>query len=265
MVGSKLSNLDWLKKRCPIQPKKWHTEKVLRINEIENYRFYSRNSTKHYRGIINLADIKGIHYAYAYNDASDITWIDLLNNLKRFKDIRHSNMTYEELIEHAQSDYNESRTVSKFGSLYFTTTGQHRMALCKFLNLEKVTVQINEYTFNHEKYNTYKARKKFIKQLLDRSLISEELSESELMSFEHGINLNIRGVFIMFEDQVFDGIINLYDSLHTNKVLMTFESLIYGKPSPFNNDIRSKSDLPQFKYFLRKCKAEVLSDVLHAS
>lgn len=261
MVESKQSNLDWLKKRYPIRPKKWHTEKVLRINEIENYRFYSRNSTKTYRGIISPLDIKGIQYAYAYNDGTDITWIDLLNNLKRFKDIRHSNMTHEELIEHAQSDYNESRTVSKFGSLYFTTTGQHRMALCKFLDLEKVTVQINEYTFDQEKFNAYQARKKFVKQLLDRGLISEELLESEIMSFEHGISLNIRGVFIMMGDQIFDGLINLYDGLSTNKVLITFESLIYGKPSTFNNDVRSQSDLLQFKYFLRKCKAELLSDV----
>ena len=265
MVESKQSNLDWLKKRCPIRPKKWHTEKVLRINEIENYRFYSRNSTKTYRGNINPVDIKGIQYAYAYNDGSDITWIDLLNNLKRFKDIRLSNMTHEELIEHAQNDYNESRTVSKFGSLYFTTVGQHRMTLCKFLDLEKVTVHINEYTFNQEKFNTYNARKKFVKRLLDRGLISEKLSESEIMSFEHGIGLNIHGVFIMMGDQVFDGLINLYDSLGTNKVLITFESLIYGKPSTFNNDVRSQSDLLQFKYFLRKCKAELLSDVLHTS
>ncbi|WP_170068967.1 hypothetical protein [Cecembia rubra] len=170
-------------------------------------------------------------------------------------------MTHEELIEHAQSDYNESRTVSKFGSLYFTTTGQHRMTLCKFLDLEKVTVQINEYTFDQEKFNAYQARKKFVKQLLDRGLISEELLESEIMSFEHGISLNIRGVFIMMGDQIFDGLINLYDGLSTNKVLITFESLIYGKPSTFNNDVRSQSDLLQFKYFLRKCKAELLSDV----
>ena len=81
------------------------------------------------------------------------------------------------------------------------------------------------------------------------------------MSFEHGISLNIRGVFIMMGDQIFDGLINLYDGLSTNKVLITFESLIYGKPSTFNNDVRSQPDLLQFKYFLRKCKAELLSDV----
>ena len=85
------------------------------------------------------------------------------------------------------------------------------------------------------------------------------------MSFEHAISLNIHGVFIMMGDQVFDGLINLYDGLGTNKVLITFESLIYGKPSTFNNDVRSQSDLLQFKYFLRKCKAELLSDVLHTS
>ena len=69
----------------------------------------------------------------------------------------------------------------------------------------------------------------------------------------------------MMGDQVFDGLINLYDSLSTNKVLMTLESLIYGKPSTFNNDVKNQSDLLQFKYFLRKCKAELLSDALHTS
>lgn len=258
MDESKQNNLQWLNERYPIKPKKWHTEQVLRIHEVEHFRFYSHNPTKSYKDVIDPMDIKGIQYAYAYNDGCNITWVDLLNSLKRFKDIRQSNMYHRELVEHAQNDYNEPRTVSKYGSLYFTTTGQHRMVLCKFLDLKEVEVNINEYTFNNDKFNTYKIRKRFIEQLMERNLITEELSDSNLLTYKKGVRLNIHSVFMMIEDKVFDRFINLYDNLSTNKILMAFESLIYGRPSTFNNEISNYSDLAKFKHYLRKSKADNL-------
>jgi len=256
MDENKQNNLQWLNERYPIKPKKWHTEQVLRTHEIDNYRFYSQNPTKSYKDVIDPMDIKGIQYAYAYNDGSNINWIELLNSLKRFKDIRHSNMCYENLVEHAQKDYNETRTVSKYGSIYFTTTGQHRMALCKFLDLDEVEVNINEYTFNHDMFNTYMIRKRFIEQLMERNIIKEELSDSNLLTYKKGVNLDIQGVFMMIEDNVFDGFFDLYDSLSTNKWLIFLESLINDRPSTFNNEIGEHSDLSRFKHFLRKFKAD---------
>lgn len=60
-----MDNLQWLQKTALIQSKEWHDEKVIRIEEIEDYKFYDTQNI--YRNIINPQKIKGIDYAYSYN------------------------------------------------------------------------------------------------------------------------------------------------------------------------------------------------------
>lgn len=101
-----MDNFNWLKEIANINEKHWHQDNVIRYWDIPNHEFYDKE--KRYTAFIKPTDIKGIDYAYAYNCFNDITWLDLINRLKRFRDVRTKNASREELIDHVHNDYNEN-------------------------------------------------------------------------------------------------------------------------------------------------------------
>ena len=94
-----MKNYDWLHQVCMIKEEAWYLEKVIRIDQVENHEFYEDTFTQ-YKAFVNPRQIRGIQYAYDYNDTNDITWMDLLNRLKRFDRIRSSLTDYSSLVSH---------------------------------------------------------------------------------------------------------------------------------------------------------------------
>jgi len=78
-----MTNFEWLTSITPMPAEDWHSDPVIRISDIPNHQFYKKDE-KYYRAVIDPQHIKGISYGYAYNCFSDITWLELLNSLKRF-------------------------------------------------------------------------------------------------------------------------------------------------------------------------------------
>lgn len=155
-----MDNFNWLKEIANINEKHWHQDNVIRYWDIPNHEFYDKE--KRYTAYIKPPDIKGIDYAYAYNCSSDITWLEILNRLKRFKDVRTKNSSREELINHAHNDYNENKAVMKYGETLITITGQHRLALAKFLEIPSIQVYVAEKVFNHERYSRFLKRQEHV-------------------------------------------------------------------------------------------------------
>lgn len=81
------NNFEWLQSVVDVEDQPWHHDRVIRLNEIENHRFYKK-SCRCYRALVNPLAIKGIDYWPEYNARKDISWIELLNELKRFDRIR---------------------------------------------------------------------------------------------------------------------------------------------------------------------------------
>ncbi len=167
---TKITNFAWLNKNIvEIGEEDWHDDMVMKISNIPDYEFFEPGSIE--VGNINPKDIKGINYFPDYNSSKDITWMGLLNELKRFYRIKKNMKSHAQLIEHVHNDYKiERRTVSKYRDIYITTCGQHRLCLAKFLNVEKVTVTITEYKINWEQYE------RFLKSTLQLTKTKEYIS-----------------------------------------------------------------------------------------
>jgi len=145
----------WLKSIYPTFEKlKWHTDKVFHPLHIKHYSFFKEDIR--YNAKINPTKIHGIQYAYQYNDPlhdpnKRIDWLDLLHNLKRLDSIIDGMKTRESVVDHIHN-CKESKVVLQFGNHYFTTAGQHRLCLAKFLEVSEVEVEIIKYKFDRSAF-----------------------------------------------------------------------------------------------------------------
>lgn len=155
---------EWIK---TLQPKsdfqKWHKNKVYHPTEIKDYEFYSFKTD--YTAIIKTSDIIGIQYAYAYNCPSKgknkYNWSDLLSNLKRLDSVINNFKDLNSITKHIHLN-EDPKAVLKFGNSYFTISGQHRLCLAKYLEVENVEVLVLEYSIDETVYQREKKLKKFI-------------------------------------------------------------------------------------------------------
>ena len=257
-----MNNYEWLNSIYPIKSENWHFEKVIRVSDIENVNFYKHNKS-FYRSRIKTSFIKGIDYAYAYNCFSDITWIELLNNLKRFKQIKAKNSSFGELVAHAMSDYNEPRTVLKYDSIYITSCGQHRMALAKFLNIEEVEVEVIEYHFDFMEYEKYLTKKSCLNLLWKEGLIEENQYQIALLDTGSLISLNMGPYHLLINDHLLKPLIDTVQGLSTNAIYLQLDKL---RVNTISNtriiDIRDNTDLKNFKPLLRILKSHLKKEKL---
>lgn len=261
MANDEVSNFDWLCSIAKIKDEPWHNDLVIRISDIENIRFY-RQKSKNYQAHIDPNQIKGIQYLDNYNHNHDITWKGLLNNLKRFDKIRRNKKTYDKVLDHALYCNTEPRSLHKYGDIYITTGGQHRMALCKFLKVPSVEVSVQEYLFDHDLYNSYLARKSFLDRLINENLINAKSYERALNDDSNHTSILIRGKYIWIKPHCFNSFINFYRDLKTNRFTVSISLLnqrLFGEPSTHNNDIESEKDMARFKDFLRLIKSGHIS------
>lgn len=145
-----LTNFAWLQEICQgkVASQIWHNNRVLRLNEIvQSHTFRTEFSV----GCINPDQIIGIDYGFGYNFSSDISWIELLNSLHRFHKIRRNLYSYNALIEHIHSQtLGDEKCVYQIEDKYVTFSGQHRMCLAMFLEVECVKVNIHKQIFLQE-------------------------------------------------------------------------------------------------------------------
>lgn len=140
-----LSNFDWLQEICQgkVSPQTWHNKKVLRLDEIKHP--YKQYTTKYYTGYIDPSKITGIDYAFGYNFTRDLSWLELLNGLRRFNRIRRNIRSYDDIIKHIHNPaLGDDKCVYQFENEYVTFSGQHRMCLAMFLEVELVKVDIHK-------------------------------------------------------------------------------------------------------------------------
>ncbi|MCR6642477.1 MAG: hypothetical protein NVV82_26680 [Sporocytophaga sp.] len=249
-----MDNFEWLSSIEPIGAQDWHSDLVVRYTDINNYEFYKKGKI-YYKGRINTADIKGIEYAYNYNHDSDITWKQLLNSLKRFEDIRINQSNYSGLVNHIKNDYDEPKTVLKFGPIYITTQGQHRLALAKFLNLD-VEVNIIEYEFDYDLFFQFNKRKNFLNVLFTNGLISKEDMDVNLMNRGNYLSVKLFGEYIPIDSSMFNAFLEAYYKLNTNKFNLFLDKLLFLKGDLKNFKIDKQADVNYFKPYLRRLKSE---------
>ena len=247
------NRIDWIKKIHPnFKEEKWFHDKVISPNEIELFEFYEEDCS--YEDYINPNKIIGISYAFEYNSFSDITWIELLNSLKRLDRVIDNFKTYDDVKNHIH--YNkEYKYVSKYGDYFITTAGQHRLCLSKFLNLEKVKTKIVEHKLNNSRlkfYNILKENIEFFKSLgfyyeTDKELIEYTKNNNYLFIYFDNFKLRINS-------KILEYFIEYYKNLKSNFFNTKYAK--FKRTLELNNwiNVDSIDELKKYKHIILKEK-----------
>lgn len=255
-LGSELmDNFKWLKEVAGINDNHWHKDNVIRYWDIPDHEFYDKE--KRYTAFIKPTDIKGIDYAYEYNCFNDITWMELLNRLKRFRDVRNKNSSREELIDHAHNDYNEQKAVMKYGNTLITITGQHRLALAKFLEIPSIKVYVVENIFNHDRYSRFIKRQAFVERFKSLGFLDDSFTVDYKNCIDNWLVIRIYGNHCIIYEQAFDEFFDFYEKIKVkgilSRMLMKAEELT-NSYREYNLRIEDKSFLFTVRHLVRKHK-----------
>lgn len=144
----------WISKIYPeFEYQTWHSEEVIKEENMINYSFFKQTS-KVYTAKINPKDIVGIRrLGYDYGDQTN--WLKLFYSLKRLDEVIKKNKSLEDLILHINNPNKEKKTVIKYNDHYFIGLGLHRLCLSKILELKEVEVEVNECFFDQAKFDFF--------------------------------------------------------------------------------------------------------------
>jgi len=251
-----MTNFEWLNTISPIKDKNWHNENVIRVNQIENIDFYE-NRKNSYKAYINPNDIKGIQYLDNYNHTDDITWKQLLNCLKRFDEVREKSTNYDLIFNHIHNEYNQPKTVCKYGNTLITSSGQHRLALAKFLNLQSVAVTIIEYEFNDSKYRRYSKTGYMLDKLRDYNLANYEREDYMKIWQELRFSIIINESDYSLKKSDIDRIISIYQSINLKNPFYKIALPIYNRfDKKVNKQFNELGDIRSLKLALANHKTK---------
>jgi len=254
MLEETRNRLNWLKTIYPeFKEQEWMSSEVINESQILDYDFYELNNS--YRGNINPKDIVGIDYAWEYNCMNTISWFDLLGQLKRFKWIMADFKTYDELCAHVSYNYKEGKYVSKYGDKLITTGGQHRLCLAKFLNINSVEVDVQEYKINKEKLSRFLYLKKHEEELSKWGLTFSDKKDMTDYTRAQYIPLQMENVRIRVKFELLECFFEYYNNMKynlTTRLLCIVSPLEDAHYKTF--DIEALEDMKTHKCLLFKHK-----------
>lgn len=242
----------WLKSFQPnYEKQKWHNNKVYHPTDIRNYDFFK--SHKNYKALINPKHIVGIEYAYGYNcpiyEKKNIDWNYMLRWLKRLDRVINNFKDKKSLIEHIHND-NDPKSVLKYGNQYFTTSGQHRLCLAKYLEVENVEVYVQEYKLDKTLFVREKYLEKVNHKLIDYGFSNREYNRELNYNL---LQLNIGQESILIHKTLIKNLINRYELLKKKKykVIPSILKTIYS-PSKNNGIFKNEDELYILNYKIYK-------------
>lgn len=130
---------------------KWVNTTAIPPESIPDYHFYEKQNPTIKRSCkINPKQIVGT----SHPDYCNKSWIEVLGNLKRWKlyvdeiHLATENVLNEKLVD--------KKSVAKYGDNIIVSMGNHRCCFSKFLELDEINVDMEEYQFNHTLHSMVK-------------------------------------------------------------------------------------------------------------
>lgn len=160
---------------CNFKNQTWHNDKVYHPSEIIYSPFFE--IAKQYTDFIDPKNICGIEYAWQYNCPSfksenyEYYWLNLLHDLKRLDRVIDNFTTKETLLQHIHNNIDE-KVVKKYGNHLFTISGQHRLCISKFIEIEAVEVFIIEYKLNKKLFSNELNLDKNMPYLINNEIVT---------------------------------------------------------------------------------------------
>jgi hypothetical protein len=247
--------IDWLKAIYPeFKTKKWHNENVFKPSDLNYFEFFEESRT--YTEKINPSSIVGIAYFPNYNFNKKIIWFELFYELTRLYKVVWNFKNWEALVSHINTNI-DLKTVSKFGNHFFTTSGQHRLCLAKFLDLKSIEVEVREYKLNKQKVIKWRFLKKqeIIFKMLH--LVSEE-SNFETYINREVIVLSISQKHIYLKQEMVDAFLDYYQNFKTISFLKPIHlwvfQMLHFEDNSYGIEINSKQDLKKLNALILQHK-----------
>jgi hypothetical protein len=257
-MGEKLTEIekmDWLKAIYPkFKRENWNNENVYKPSDLNYFEFFE--PVKTYIDKINPSSILGIAYFPEYNFYNQITWLGLFYGLKRLDKVACNFKNWEALVRHIHTNM-DSKTVSKFGNHFFTTSGQHRLCLAKFLDLKNIEVEVREYKLNKEKLIKWRNLKKQEIIFKKLHLVCED-SDFETYINREVIVFSISQKYIYMRHEIVDSFLDYYQNFKTISFLKPIHlkvcKILYFEENGYGIEINSKEDLKKISFLILKHK-----------
>ena len=242
----------WVKSfQSNYENQKWHNDKVYHPTELKHYDFFE--PYKNYDLKISPKDIIGIDYAYGYNcpiyGSNNIDWNYILKWLKRLDRVIDNFKDIENMTEHIRTN-KDQKSVSKYGNNYFTTSGQHRLCLAKYLELNDVEVYVQEFKLNKKKFVQEKYIEKVYSKLSDYNLVDSKYEYNLKSNF---ISLKISNEIVYIHKSLVKEFLNRYELL-LKKNYIAIPSILKSifQPAYKNKTIRKSSELNTLDFIILK-------------
>lgn len=222
-MNTENERLSWLKSIYPeFEDKDFFYENVYRPSDLKYFDFF--NFHKEYKGNINPQNIVGIRYAWAYNFMYDINWYQLFTSLHRLDSVIKDFKSKKDIINHIHHNYEEEKYVLKYGDNYFTTGGQHRLCLAKFLNLESVHVNIKEYKLDKARLIRFKKLNKAINRLSNYKLVTKyKIENLKKLSESEDFYISLFNSHVRIRIDLLSQFIDYYEKFHVYKPIFRFQ------------------------------------------
>lgn len=154
----------------------FHHEPVLHPSHITHFDFFEKKEIV--SEYISPSKICGLEYAWAYNCPAykskewRMKWIEMIHSLKRLHWVIDNFKTRAEVVAHIHEN-KEPKSVMQFGDHYFTTGGQHRLCLAKFLDVDQVKVSVHKYVLDRDLFKREMTLNRYLPKLEELGLVSK--------------------------------------------------------------------------------------------
>lgn len=258
-MNSGNERLNWLKSIYPeFEDKDLFYENVYRPSDLKYFDFFIFH--KEYKGNINPQNIVGIRYAWAYNFIYEINWYQLFTSLHRLDSVIKNFKSKNDIINHVHYNYEEEKYVLKYGDHYFTTGGQHRLCLAKFLNLESVYVNIKEYKLDKARLIRFKKLNRSIERLSKYKLVTKfEIENFKKISKAEYFCFSQFDSHIKIKIDLLSKFLDYFEKFHVFRpifrVQIFFNDLLFSKRT---NEFPDRIEISEVKDFKKVNSAIIL-------
>ncbi|RLJ75103.1 hypothetical protein [Pedobacter alluvionis] len=208
---------DWLASIHPgYENQTFISEDVAHPSHILHSRFFTEKEVM--IEYISPKKICGLEYAWGYNCPAykskewRMKWIEMIHSLRRLDRVIDNFKTKSEIIAHIHGD-EDPKVVMQYGDHYFTTSGQHRLCLAKFLEVDQVQVSVRKYVFNRNLFCREMRLKRFMPKLIEYRFLSKFYKENLDHDF---IGLNTQKDITYIKKEYIKFLIHRYELLISN-------------------------------------------------
>ncbi|MCT2561791.1 hypothetical protein [Chryseobacterium herbae] len=244
---------NWLESIHPDFNKQlFHHDPVLHPCHIIHSDFFTRKEIV--SEYISPSKICGLEYAWGYNCPAykskewRMEWIEMIHYLRRLDRVIDNFKTKAEVLAHIHKD-NDPKVVKQYGDHYFTTSGQHRLCLAKFLEVGQVKVSVHKYVLNRDLFKREMTLNRYLPKLQELELLFKYYESNLNFDF---IGLDTAKDTTYIKKEFVKYLVGRYDELKSSPVKGIKNSLKVYFSNEKISQINDEHDLYKLDPILRK-------------